>query len=302
MWTQIRQLWGGLTRRRSAKDSRPPPRSPSSSSGSRPAGGAARSESASPGVGADKAGPRSGSVQASIASVPPALPSPRRAPSGSPASPLEPPTLRKQANHLVLAGLDVEQSQAKLAERETEILNRIAVRIREGRFDLPQMPATSVTVLNLTSRSSAEINEIVRAIEADPVLTSELIKTANSVLYAGVSPAETIAQAIMRIGLRDLRTLMFSVSVRGVVLRDKRFAKYGEEVWRQSYSMASIARALAKVIGAEPDRAFLHGLLADIGKVSLLSMLRQELAHAAHAHLAVGEHDGAGHEDIAAPA
>src|SRR6185312_10443684 len=88
---------------------------------------------------------------------------------------------------------------------------------------------------------------------------------------------ETISQAVMRLGLRNLRTLMFSLSMRSAVLRDKRLSHYAEEVWRQSYSTASIARAIAKPIGADPDRAFLLGLLADIGKVSLLAMLRKEI-------------------------
>src|SRR4029079_988798 len=93
--------------------------------------------------------------------------------------------------------------------------------------------------------------------------------------------AETIGQAVMRLGLRNLRTLMFSLSMRSAVLRDKRLSHYAEEVWRQSYSPASIARAIAKPIGADPDRAFLLGLLADIGNVALLAMLRREIRRGA---------------------
>lgn len=226
---------------------------------------------------------QSATTPSAVLPAPPASPSaapltPLRASDALSAQPSALPSARKPSNHLDIVGIEAPgHGKSTLAERETVILEHIAARIQEGRFELPQLPATSVAVLNMTSRSTAEIKDIVHLIESDPVLTSELIKTANSALYAGAEPADTIAQSIMRIGMRNLRTLMFSVSLRSVVLRDKRFARYGEEVWRQSYSMASIARAIAKPIGVEPDRAFLLGLLADIGKVSLLSMLRREL-------------------------
>ncbi len=164
-----------------------------------------------------------------------------------------------------------------LEEKERELLARICARIAKKDLELPQLPSTSMAVIDMTSKNSAEIQDIVDLIESDPVLSSELVKTANSALYSGTEAAETISQAVMRLGLRNLRTLMFSLSMRSAVLRDKRLSHYAEEVWRQSYSTASIARAIAKPIGADPDRAFLLGLLADIGKVSLLAMLRKEI-------------------------
>jgi HD-like signal output (HDOD) protein len=77
--------------------------------------------------------------------------------------------------------------------------------------------------------------------------------------------------------LRNLRTLMFSLSMRSAVLRDKRLSTYAEEVWRHAFSTATISRGIAKPANVDPDRAFLLGLLADIGKVSLLAMLRKEV-------------------------
>ncbi|MBL8859161.1 MAG: HDOD domain-containing protein [Planctomycetes bacterium] len=164
-----------------------------------------------------------------------------------------------------------------LEERERELLARLSNRIARGDLELPQLPSTSLAVIDMTSKNSVEIADIVRAIESDPVLSSEIVKTANSALYSGAEAVETISASVVRIGMRNLRTLMFSLSMRSAVLRDKRLSSYAEEVWRQAYSTASIARGIAKPLGADPDRAFLQGLLADIGKVSLLAMLRKEL-------------------------
>lgn len=167
--------------------------------------------------------------------------------------------------------------EGTLAEREIELLARIGRRIERGQFELPHLPSTSTALINMASKPSVDIKDLVVMIGADPVLSSELLKTANSALYGAQEPAETISQAVVRIGLRSLRTMILSISMRGAILRDKGLSNYAEEVWRQSYSVASIARAIAKPLRADPEKAFLLGLLADIGKVSLLAMLRREL-------------------------
>jgi HD-like signal output (HDOD) protein len=213
----------------------------------------------------------------------PTAPSTSAAPTNDVGAPLPsgaPADVPRPGEHTPALRRDYEEhsrAEASLPERERRLLENIAKRIEAGDFELPQLPSTSLAVIDMTSRSATEMSDIVQTIESDPVLSSELLKTANSVLYAGAEPVDTIAQSVMRIGMRNLRTLMFSISMRSAVLRDKRLSTYAEEVWRQSFSMASIARAIAKPLGVEPDRAFLQGLLADIGKVSLLAMLRREL-------------------------
>jgi HD-like signal output (HDOD) protein len=167
--------------------------------------------------------------------------------------------------------------RTSMQNREELLLARIAEHIEHGRFELPQLPHTSMAVIDLTSKSSAEVKEITELIASDPVLSSELLRTSNSVLYAGAEPCDTVSSAVMRIGLRNLRSLMFSLSMRGAILRDKSLNDYADEVWRQSFAMANIARAIAKPLHQDPEKAFLLGLLADIGKVSLLAMLRREV-------------------------
>jgi len=168
-------------------------------------------------------------------------------------------------------------SVSTFEQREIDLLARIESRIAKGEFELPHLPSTSVAIIDLASRPSVEVKDLVRLIGNDPVLTSELLKVSNSAYYAGREPVETLQQAIVRIGIRALRSMIFSISVRGAVLRDKNISTYAEEVWRQSYSVASIARAIAAFARIEGEHAFLLGLLHDIGKVPLLSMLKQEV-------------------------
>ncbi|MEO6708133.1 MAG: HDOD domain-containing protein [Planctomycetota bacterium] len=186
-----------------------------------------------------------------------------------------PPALPQRS---VFAQHERDESMAVILEGpEEEILWSIARRIESGRLDLPSLPSTSMAVIDLANNPSVEFHALVDQVSMDPVLSSELLRTANSVLYASVEPIDTLQSAITRIGLRALRSMIFSVSMRGTIPRSGVMAEYADEVWRQSYSVAMIARAIAPAVGVDPEKAFLLGLLQDIGKISLLSMLSKEV-------------------------
>lgn len=164
-----------------------------------------------------------------------------------------------------------------MGQRDAELVERIGKSIERGKFQLPQLPATSTALMGLSGKADVEVDEVVSLISSDPSLASELLRLANSAVYATEVPAETLNEALMRIGLRGLRSLVFSVSVRGSVLRTKSLQIYSEEIWRQAFSVASIARQLAPACRMDRDRAFLVGLLHDVGKIALLSMISREM-------------------------
>lgn len=166
------------------------------------------------------------------------------------------------------------EAEAVFHDREQALFDAISEKIAEKRFELPQLPSTSIAVIDLVSKPSTEVADIVKLIQSDPVLSSELLKTANSVMYGGQQRTETISAGVVRIGIKNLRSMILSISMRGVVFHDKALANYAQEIWRQSSAMAAISRAIGKKLGFDAERAFLIGLLADIGKVSLLAMMR----------------------------
>ncbi len=208
-------------------------------------------------------------------------PRPRRgAPARSPdpqehaeAEPDKPRLISKPA----LPNLDhASHRQLAVSPAERELLERLSERIEAGQFDLPHLPATSMALVNLAGKPGVDVNRVVELISSDPSLASELLRTANSVLYATHVPAETLNQAVMRIGLRGLKSMVFTISVKGTILRLGKLQGFSEEVWRQAYSIASISRSIATLVGEDKERAFLIGLLHDVGKIALLAMLSKE--------------------------
>lgn len=168
------------------------------------------------------------------------------------------------------------QNRSVAAENEYELIARVARRIEERTFDLPQLPATQMAAMNMAGDPNCEINSVVELISTDPVLSSELLRIANSPSYSKEEPAETLHEAVMRLGTRVLRSMIYTVSIRGSVVSVKGLKSYSEEIWRQAFMVGNIAKTIAPKLNMEPEKAFLLGLLHDVGKIVLLSILKSE--------------------------
>jgi putative nucleotidyltransferase with HDIG domain len=226
-------------------------------------------------AGAERPGPaartsRSGSHdQAPYTEPPPALPSAARGRAGTRPAAAE--------RSIPARNLDCRSALTVVLDgKEAELLWRLSQRIEAGRFTVPQIQATALAALDLAGRPSTEVPAVVELIAKDPLLTSELLRLANSTLYAGGIPVQSLHDAVVRVGLRALRGLIFSASLRSALFKESVSAEYAAEVWRQSASVARLARAIAPGLGQDGEQAYLLGLLQDIGKVALLSLLGEE--------------------------
>ncbi len=163
-----------------------------------------------------------------------------------------------------------------LSEPERALLTRIEEKVASGKFELPQMPSTSSAVIALANDPKAEIGDIVDLISKDLTLSTDLLKMANSAAFGAKTQIETIRDAVARLGMRRLRSLIFAASMRSVMKGPKEVMDYTNELWRQSNSVAGIARAIAKADDLDPEKAFLIGLLLDVGKIPILGILSDE--------------------------
>lgn len=184
-----------------------------------------------------------------------------------------------------------------LVDWEDNVLLQIEQRIEQSRYTLPELHANHLLLMSMVNNPSVDMRDLAEAITHDPMLSGELLKIANSALYATTFPAETLQEAILRIGLRGMRSVIFAASMRAIVFRSKDLQEFADGVWRQSYSMGCIAREIGPLCGIDSERAFVIGLLHDVGKVPLLALLRECIPHGKRANLAlVGRAFGRWHE------
>jgi putative nucleotidyltransferase with HDIG domain len=87
---------------------------------------------------------------------------------------------------------------------------------------------------------------------------------------------KNIDMAVTRLGVQKLRTLLIELSARQLfVSRDPRIGKAMKELWDHSLAVALVARDLSAFSGhdAEMDTAYVCGLLHDLGKPVVASVL-----------------------------
>ncbi|KAB7628473.1 HDOD domain-containing protein [Alkalilimnicola sp. S0819] len=149
--------------------------------------------------------------------------------------------------------------------------------LMEDRLTLPSMPDVAVRVRQAVSDPDSGAPEVAKIIQADPVVAARLMKVANSPAFGGAQPADSVAAAVVRLGLKVTREIVTAVTVKEVFKSSSPLINQRmTELWMRSTLIAALATVLArKLKGFSPDRALLAGLLHDIGAVPLL-------AHAHH--------------------
>ncbi len=124
---------------------------------------------------------------------------------------------------------------------------------------LPTMPASAMRVLSLVFNEDVDINQLIDTIKQDIALTSEIIKVANSPIYRPIDPIENIGNAIIHLGLDQIKKIALTTSVVNTIEN-----KLSEENYFLilSYSMgtATAAQILAEhAFEVNPETAFLIG-------------------------------------------
>lgn len=137
---------------------------------------------------------------------------------------------------------------------------------------LPPAPTVVVELLGLLTDPDRDLDRIVELIGHDPSLTAEVLKHCNSAYFAGANPATDMFEAVTRLGLYEVYTIVGAVvgansmRMQGV---DKSFDTTA--LWKHSVTTAVAATCLADYAGESNSGAFTCGLLHDIGKLVLAS-------------------------------
>jgi HD-like signal output (HDOD) protein len=154
--------------------------------------------------------------------------------------------------------------------KPVEIITSVRKEIMEQVQGLPTFPDNIVQLQRLCHDPESNISDIAQRIMVDPALTSDVIKLANSAGFLTVKRTESINEAVMTIGLKNLNSILMTTSARKIL--DKRFKKF-EQIWEHCNRVAYYARNIAlkfrlfKIV----ENVYLAGLLHDFGKIVLLS-------------------------------
>lgn len=135
---------------------------------------------------------------------------------------------------------------------------------------LPALPAVYERVMSCLRESGTSIRELARAIEHDPGLTSTLLKAANSAFFGARNTVTTLPRACTLLGVEILTGLVLNHGIAST--HAHLFRPGGRLAWLpdHSFRVGALARSIALGEGLpleDAERAFLCGLLHDIGKL-----------------------------------
>ena len=142
---------------------------------------------------------------------------------------------------------------------------------------LPSLPDVAMKVRRSMSNERTGIKEMARIIQADPPLSAQIIRTANSPIYRTTMPHTSVLDAVRRMGTHATRNVVYSHSLSSLFyFRDKGLRDISTEIWHASVQTAAIASVLAShTRNVSPDQAMLAGLIQDIGALPLLTELSE---------------------------
>jgi HD-like signal output (HDOD) protein len=149
-----------------------------------------------------------------------------------------------------------------------------------GLKSLPTPSATYFQLVKYIDLPQASANGVAEIIAGDVAMTAELLKLTNSAYFSIPARVTTPLQAVRILGFETLRALVLRI---GIFRSFKGLAAMGrvmEDLNRDSFLMARIARRIARAEKFEPPRieeAFCAGMLCSIGMLVLLDSMPVKL-------------------------
>ncbi|WFS62008.1 HDOD domain-containing protein [Pseudodesulfovibrio thermohalotolerans] len=149
---------------------------------------------------------------------------------------------------------------------------------------LPALPQVFLELQQAIGSRSTSADDLAEIISRDPGLTAFLLRMVNSAFYSLPMQIDTISRAVTVVGVNQLSTLAVGTSVMSLFKDVPADVIDMEQFWKHSICCGLIARRLCRMSGkGDPERAFVSGLLHDIGQLILLQV-EPERATAVHAH------------------
>lgn len=139
---------------------------------------------------------------------------------------------------------------------------------------LPPAPPVLPRLLQTLASPNVPLSDVIQLINVDPGLTASVLQRCNSAYFRGSMPAETVFEAVTRLGFNQVFRLVTSLS--GTHIFNGSHQSYGlkeNELWKHSLTAAAAAQIIAQDLGDDENVAFTAALLHDVGKIVLAQVL-----------------------------
>ncbi len=135
--------------------------------------------------------------------------------------------------------------------------------------ELPPSPMVATKLLELLRKPDLKIRELANAVSLDPVVSSRLLRMANSAMYAQQKQVSSVDRAIIVVGENVLKNLAMEASLRNA---NRTYGLLERRLWENSIGCAVACRIIAdRLSDIDKSEAYLAGLQHHIGKIVMIN-------------------------------
>jgi putative nucleotidyltransferase with HDIG domain len=142
----------------------------------------------------------------------------------------------------------------------------------EATGELPALPENLTKLNEILENENSTAEDLAKIISTDQALAAKVLKIANSAFYGRVSQVVKISEAVVIIGLANIKNMIFSIFLEQLYgNRDEHIDILVSELWKHSLSTALMSSKIMERINPEmKETAYTAGLLHDIGELILI--------------------------------
>ena len=136
-------------------------------------------------------------------------------------------------------------------------------------------PGIIKEIQELLQGDSPSMEDLAKIVEKEIVISSKLISVANSPLYKGFDKANSLNDALLRLGMKATQGVISALAARNLFnSKSKSLKDVLEKLWMHSFATACLGKEIGLALALEnTENIFLMGIIHDIGKMLLLKAI-----------------------------
>ena len=155
--------------------------------------------------------------------------------------------------------------------------------------ELPRLPKAVSELLETVNQEDVSVAKLSVKLGQEPLIAMQVLRLANSAHYRRSREVSSIEEAVIRLGIKTVKTLVIASAIIGALPRVDCIDL--ERFWGNTFEVAITAQELARHCSSASDTAFTCGIIHDIGDL-LIALLEPSAASIIHAAVEAGADKG----------
>ncbi|KDO14409.1 HDOD domain-containing protein [Vibrio metoecus] len=140
--------------------------------------------------------------------------------------------------------------------------------------ELPRLSKVLQELLDLANQPNVDFHQLSKKITLDQILTARLLRMANSAYFGGNGHIATVNDAIIRVGIDSVRTLVVASVLSSTFPKIETLNL--NDYWINTFETALIASKIAEQVGLDKAETFTTGVLHNIGELMIHTLMPSE--------------------------